>query len=113
MDTATHVRGRTDGELAARRVGAAGWFAGGFVSSVFPVLGTAALWVVAGVPEVHVPADRTRQIAGESSIYQQAFAKGFARKAISKRRRSVLIGGLLSTTILAIGFFATTGGSTY
>lgn len=95
-------RGDSAGREAARTVGSMRWtLAGGAVGLVsvagaWPVvvLGTAIAAAGAGKAEVALPLEAQVQLIGESSLYQEGFARGYASQVRGKRRLAGAIGVL-------------------
>jgi hypothetical protein len=101
------VQAQADGTTSGARIGAGGWFAGGFVSGLFlGLVGTGVTWALASYSEVKLPPDRQVIVGTQPGTYRHVYEKSFSDKVRMKRKSAALKGGLVGTGIVLAVFLS-------
>jgi hypothetical protein len=101
------LQAQAAGTASGARIGAGGWFAGGFVSGLLLGLaGTGVTWALANYSEVQLPVEKQAFVGNETGTYRQLYEKSFSDRVRMKRKSAALKGGLVGTGIVLTLFLS-------
>lgn len=113
QDSVRVFAAREAGRRAADSLSTAGWFMGGLVgilNPVLPVLGApVALAFANGDARRQVPVRYRAALAGEPVLVAEAFADGYAARARQRRTSAVLGGALVGGGVVLVALLYTLG----